>query len=83
MPLSGEDAFLFVGIALLVMSTLFGKLSAVWVLIAGERFACWVRKLGRLCVCDEMLVGGGSGRACVSFKGRLVGFRVLAAILMT
>lgn len=34
-PLSAQDAFLFVGLALLVMSTLFGKLSAVWVLIAG------------------------------------------------
>lgn len=36
-PLSAQDAFLFVGLALLVMSTLFGKLSAVWVLIAGTQ----------------------------------------------
>ncbi|KDD76916.1 hypothetical protein H632_c68p2, partial [Helicosporidium sp. ATCC 50920] len=34
-PLSAQDAFLFVGIALLVMSLFFGKLSAVWVLVAG------------------------------------------------
>lgn len=80
-PLSGEDAFLFVGIALLVMSTLFGKLSAVWVLIAGERFACWVRRLKRLCVGDGTLVGGGRRRACVLLRSDIVGFRVLASIL--
>ncbi|KAL6780791.1 hypothetical protein ACKKBF_B11690 [Auxenochlorella protothecoides x Auxenochlorella symbiontica] len=34
-PLQAQDAFLFVGLALLVMATLFGKLSAVWVLITG------------------------------------------------
>lgn len=35
-PLEGADAFLFVSIALLVAAVLFGKLSAVWVLVAGK-----------------------------------------------
>lgn len=35
MPLRGSDAFLFVSIALLTASMLFGKLSAVWALVAG------------------------------------------------
>jgi hypothetical protein len=35
-PLSGRDAFLFVSLALLLAAVLFGKLSAVWVLVAGE-----------------------------------------------
>lgn len=34
-PLKGSDAFLFVALALLVAICLFGKLSAVWVLVAG------------------------------------------------
>lgn len=43
-PLQAQDAFLFVGLALLVMATLFGKLSAVWVLITGVCTAlCCVR----------------------------------------
>lgn len=37
-PLKGQDAFLFVSIALLAAAILFGKLSAVWVLVVGE---CW------------------------------------------
>lgn len=36
-PLSGSDAFLFVSLALIACGCLFGKLSAVWVLVAGER----------------------------------------------
>jgi hypothetical protein len=34
-PLSGSDAFLFVSLALIACGCLFGKLSAVWVLITG------------------------------------------------
>ena len=34
-PQSAADAFLFVSLALLAASCLFGKLSAVWILIAG------------------------------------------------
>ncbi len=36
-PLSGSDAFLFVSLALIACGCLFGKLSAVWVLVAGAR----------------------------------------------
>ncbi|KAL4855761.1 Sodium/hydrogen exchanger 8 [Chlorella vulgaris] len=34
-PLKGSDAFLFVSLALVTAAALFGKLSAVWVLISG------------------------------------------------
>ncbi|GAB4813268.1 hypothetical protein N2152v2_000314 [Parachlorella kessleri] len=34
-PLQGADAFLFVSLALLAAAILFGKLSAVWVLVSG------------------------------------------------
>ena len=36
-PLKGSDAFLFVSLALIIAACLFGKLSAVWVLVAGAR----------------------------------------------
>jgi hypothetical protein len=43
-PLKGSDAFLFVSLALVTAAALFGKLSAVWVLISGvvtvKRGAC-------------------------------------------
>lgn len=34
-PMAGTDVFLFVSLALIAAGVLFGKLSAVWVLIAG------------------------------------------------
>jgi hypothetical protein len=34
-PLTGQDAFLFVGIALLVAALVVGKLAPVWTLLAG------------------------------------------------
>lgn len=48
-PLTGQDAFLFAGLALLVASVCMGKLSAIWMLVAGgrgspskARAACWL-----------------------------------------
>ena len=34
-PLTGQDAFLFMGLALLIASVCMGKLSAIWMLVAG------------------------------------------------
>ncbi len=39
-PNSGQDALLFGSVAVLVTVVLQGKLSAVWVLIAGARYSC-------------------------------------------
>lgn len=36
-PLTGQDAFLFTSIALLVAAFCMGKLSAIWMLVAGKR----------------------------------------------
>lgn len=49
-PLSGSDAFLFVSLALIACGCLFGKLSAVWVLVAGasKRLAVGAGGCGRL-----------------------------------
>lgn len=39
-PLAGSDVFLFVSLALIAAAALFGKLSAVWVLVTGA-LAFW------------------------------------------
>jgi hypothetical protein len=62
-PLRGSDAFLFVSLALLAAICLFGKLSAVWVLVAGMEgpaacmHACC---MGYGCHCEP-----GTGLECV------------------
>jgi hypothetical protein len=61
-PLAGSDAFLFVSLALLAAGCLFGKLSAVWVLVAGAPAAS---RPARPPACPPLAASWGSKQVAV------------------
>ena len=67
-PLSGSDVFLFVSLALVACGCLFGKLSAVWVLIMG-RLARRRRQGGAVGVSLRPAAAAGSGEGRMGWMG--------------